>query len=196
MRTVSMPRCTSTPGPCSERIRYACACSLTRRPSIGATAVCRPGSGSIATPGPTMPDAKTGSGTSLTSWLVPAIGESTQSFTTGRPAPPPSAAGPEELLDLRGDRVGARSEDHLDDRSRTHHSVRPGLPECGLVHQGGVSHLGAQPGDAGLDLHDVAVTTEPRHDLMGLAHDALNHSPPTARRSRARRDSPVGMDHS
>src|SRR5690606_1201017 len=84
---VSMPRCTSTPrapapGPAMTN---ACGWIAATTPPTGASAstTAVPSTGAIASPGPTVPAAKTGSGTSSRVVTRPATGASTDRSVSG-----------------------------------------------------------------------------------------------------------------
>jgi hypothetical protein len=75
----------------------------------------------------------------------------------------------QEILDVARDHVRLGPDDDLDDVARSHHAVRSGRLEYGLVHQRRVGDLGPQPGDAGLDLDDVVAAAQAGDNALRLA---------------------------
>src|SRR3954468_9749481 len=72
------------------------------------------------------------------------------------------------VFDVRRDRVRVRADDDLDGRAHLDDAVGAGGLQGGVVDEGGVLHLGAQAGDAALDLFDVVDAAQPRNDLLSL----------------------------
>ena len=161
--TVSMPRCTSTPTPSGVSTTNACGWTFMRLPATGATTVTTPASsaGSTAVPEPTSSCANTGSGAPASPTTVPATGATTAMPVTG------------EVLDVVGERVGLGTDDDLHDAAGDDDAVRAGLLQRRLVDGRGVDDLGAQAGDAALDLGDVVGSAEPGDDVGCLGHGFL-----------------------
>ncbi len=72
------------------------------------------------------------------------------------------------VFDLAGDRVGVGADDDLDRGAHLDDAVGAGGLQRGFVDEVGVDDLGAQAGDAALDLFDVLDTAEPGDDLLSL----------------------------
>ena len=112
------------------------------------------------------PRANTGSGTAVTGRTTPVSGLTSRRVAIVGTARPASAQG----VELGGEVVGLRADDHLDDATRAHDTERSAGLEGALVDEVGVGHLDAQPGDARLEVHDVRVPTQRCEDLLCLAH--------------------------
>src|SRR4051794_2861563 len=113
-----------------------------------------------------MPCANTGSGTAVTGRTTPVSGLTSRSVDIGLSP----TSGSAQRVELGGEVVGLRADDHLDDATGAHDAERAAGLEGALIDQVGVGDLDAEPGDARLEVHDVRVPTQRCEDLLCLAH--------------------------